>query len=373
MRLAFIASCLEPGRDGVGDYARRLGGELQRRGHTVSLLALNDAFCADEIVDCTNEFRCSTSLPWRERIRRARSFLAKRNPEVLSLQFVSYGFHELGMPLGISRRLLAVANRPAAWHVMLHELWTVPDHTLRKRLISAIQKRLLLSLCASLNPKAIHTSNGLYVARLRDAGLQCAVLPMFGNIPVTTSNCPRTEGEWTFILFGSLRRGWSPEPLLSRIEAARMNAGKACCRIVSVGRLGASGNAIWQDMTRLGYQRFTFERLGEMGEKDISLALHAADFGIAVSPLDFIGKSGAVAAMREHGLPVIINRIERYGSAALSLVDELKSPDEVSLAAPLVLLDDCFEMNLTRARRCDTREILPCVADRFLDSLSATK
>jgi len=373
MRLAFVTNCLEPGRDGVGDYTRRLGGELQKRGHTVALLGLNDVFCKEKNGDVANELRCPTYLPWRERIHRARSFLAKQSPDVLSLQFVSYGFHDLGMPVGLGRRLRAMANRAAAWHVMLHELWIVPDHTLRKRLIAAAQKRLLLRVCASLNPRAIHTSNWLYASRLRDSGLQCAVLPMFGNIPLTTSKCPPPDGEWTFILFGSLRRGWSPEPLLSRIEAARRTAGKTRCRIVSVGRLGADGNAIWQDMTRLGYQRFTFERLGEMGEKEVSLALHAADFGIAVSPLDFVGKSGAVAAMREHGLPVIVNRTERYGSVAASCADESISSDEGGLVPPLVLLDDRFEMNLAAARKYESRETLPHVADMFLDSLTTRK
>jgi hypothetical protein len=61
-------------------------------------------------------------------------------------------------------------------------------------------------------------------------------------------------------------------------------------------------------MKRSGYENFVFERLGELEESDVSRALHSADFGIAVSPLEIIDKSGAAAAMREHGLPVIVTQ-----------------------------------------------------------------
>ena len=42
MKLLFLCSSLEPGRDGVGDYTRRLAGECLRQGHEVRLLSLND-------------------------------------------------------------------------------------------------------------------------------------------------------------------------------------------------------------------------------------------------------------------------------------------------------------------------------------------
>ncbi len=44
MRIAFVTSGLEPGRDGVGDYTSGLAEECARRGHTVTQIALNDPF-----------------------------------------------------------------------------------------------------------------------------------------------------------------------------------------------------------------------------------------------------------------------------------------------------------------------------------------
>ena len=52
MKIAFITSCLEPGKDGVGDYTRSLAAESSRNGHEVCLLALNDRH-VDRERECT--------------------------------------------------------------------------------------------------------------------------------------------------------------------------------------------------------------------------------------------------------------------------------------------------------------------------------
>ena len=44
MKIIFLCGCLEPGRDGVGDYVRRLALELINQGHDVSAVALNDGY-----------------------------------------------------------------------------------------------------------------------------------------------------------------------------------------------------------------------------------------------------------------------------------------------------------------------------------------
>lgn len=42
MDILFICGSVEPGKDGVGDYTRRLSGELIRIGHEVKILSLCD-------------------------------------------------------------------------------------------------------------------------------------------------------------------------------------------------------------------------------------------------------------------------------------------------------------------------------------------
>ena len=49
MKFAFICGSLEPGRNGVGDYTRRLAGELAAQGHECLLVSLNDVDHVDEL------------------------------------------------------------------------------------------------------------------------------------------------------------------------------------------------------------------------------------------------------------------------------------------------------------------------------------
>jgi hypothetical protein len=242
---------------------------------------------------------------------------------------------------------------------MFHELWIEPGGGWVKRVLSRLQKACLVDLCRKLAPKVVHTSNSYYIERLHLAGIPCRELPLFGNIPVVPQESPRRADEWTFVFFGSLRPGWEPEPILARIAEAREAAGKARCRFVSIGRLGDTGEKIWEQMERSGHENFVFEKRGELAPADISRELQSADFGIAVSPLHLLGKSGAVSAMREHGLPVIVTRILK-GTPPSPLPTE-------------ILLDDQFSKNLATHKRAPCREILPEVADAFLNSLESEK
>ena len=42
MKILFFCGSAEPGKDGVGDYTRRLCGELLRIGHETQILSLFD-------------------------------------------------------------------------------------------------------------------------------------------------------------------------------------------------------------------------------------------------------------------------------------------------------------------------------------------
>jgi hypothetical protein len=372
MRIAFVCAGAEPGRDGVGDYSRLIGGELERLGHSTALLALNDRALEGGSVFSQNKLRFSHAMPWSARLREAKSFLAEFQPDVLSLQFVGYGFDPRGLPLGLSAKLRKIAAG-APWHVMFHELWIEPEGGWTNRVLSRLQKAHIVDLCRTLEPTVIHTSNRYYAERLESAGILCSELPLFGNIPVIPRVSQQREDEWVFGFFGSLRRGWEPEPLLSKIESARAAAGKTTCRFLSIGRLGEHGESIWEKMKNGGYGKFVFEKRGELDPPNISRSLQECDFGIAVSPLHLLGKSGAVAAMREHGLPVIVNRMVP-GSAPASGAP-VRAPrtgkEGAAREVPVwILLDKNFEKNLTDAKRVNAKETIPEVADQFLKDLT---
>ena len=71
MKICFICGSLEPGKDGVGDYSRRLAGELIRLGHQASIISINDSFVAsiDEVFQM-DEDTCISCLRIPARLRK---------------------------------------------------------------------------------------------------------------------------------------------------------------------------------------------------------------------------------------------------------------------------------------------------------------
>ena len=135
MKTAFLCSSLERGRDGVGDYTRRLASELIRQGHPSIAISLNDTHISDPVFELqkiegnsVSVLRLPGTMPWQERASTARKWLDAFNPDWVSLQFVPFGFHPKGLPFGLSRHLKSIIGlRPLHW--MFHELWVLWNST----------------------------------------------------------------------------------------------------------------------------------------------------------------------------------------------------------------------------------------------------
>ena len=105
MKIVFLCGSLEPGRDGVGDYTRRLAGELLRQGQQVAVIALHDLLVneREDPMGTQQEgklliptLRLSSRLSWATRIRQASTFIKTIDPDWISLQFVPFSFHKKG-------------------------------------------------------------------------------------------------------------------------------------------------------------------------------------------------------------------------------------------------------------------------------------
>jgi hypothetical protein len=325
MRILFLCSCLEPGRDGVGDYVRLLAHAAARQGHACGIAALNDprVEAPGEAPDGdVATLRLPSSLEWAEREKMACRFRDKFHPDWISLQLVPYAFQKRGILFGLDGALGPVTEG-VPLHLMFHELWLGAGRPspLRFYLTGFIQRLALARLIAGLRPKLVTASNPVHVAMLRELGTEALMLPLFGNVPITSGDFSRVAGLWAKagitpenrrewwvgLFFGSLHPEWKSEPFLSRLETAALAAGKKIC-LVLAGRAGASGEMTWSRMEHDYDSRVTMIRAGEQPVEIISALLQNADFGIAASPWQLIGKSGTVAAMLDHGLPVLVTR-----------------------------------------------------------------
>ncbi len=389
MHIAFLTSCLEPGKDGVGDYTRDLAAMCVRRGHSCVLIALNDRHAsapesgAQRARDVDLEvLRLPPSSAWAERLRAAEDMLARRPVDWLSVQFVPQGYHPRGFVQGLGNRLLPITSGRRV-HLMFHELWSGMHRgaRARERVIGWIQRRAVLVLVASLRPQAVHTTNGSYLQALLEQAVPARRLPLCGSIPFVPNADPEWLGwelirsgvperyarprgtSWRFGLFGSIHPTWSPEPLFSHIAAAAEQARRSVV-VTSIGRQGP-GEALWQSLqSRYGGQ-FSFAALGERSRNQVSFFLQGVDFGIATTPWQLIGKSATAAAMLDHGLPTIVSRDD--------VQLDLAAPAQ-PVAEPLLYKMDAQlpQWLLSGPQRRPARDALADMADTFLADLQPT-
>jgi hypothetical protein len=317
MRVLFLCSSLEAGRDGVGDYARRLARECTVQGHTCALLALNDRHIDAPVEsmedDGTPLLRVASLSGDRDH---AVAFREEFAPDWISLQLVAYGLDPKGLLFAARPHLRAIIGN-ARLHLMLHELWLGNDAVpaWRHRAIGFLQRVSLSRLITALRPALVTTTNPVYAAQVRTIGVEADILPLCGNIPIapdaplpeTVATFRRTGKTWLGLFFGGLYREWKPEPFFGQLarsaQAARRGVG-----LVQVGNAGDEGREIWADLKRDYASTFRFFTLGPQPAPTVSALMLAADFGIAASPWSVIGKSGSAAAMLDHGLPVIVTR-----------------------------------------------------------------
>ncbi|HWB61831.1 MAG TPA: hypothetical protein VG733_20280 [Chthoniobacteraceae bacterium] len=361
MKIAFLCNCLAPGRDGVGDYTAMLAGECERRGHEARMIALNDPH-VDELSVAPGEMRLSPALSWNARVERAADMVSLFDPDFVSVQFVCYGFHPRGIDFGLAGRLREIADGRAV-QMMFHELWIGAGKGagLKERFTGALQRVCVKRALGALNVRAVHASNTAYVAMLKGRGIDAEVLPLFGAIPVPEAQLPAraADGALALGIFGSLHPVWPPQPLMTLL----LNTGRKIV-ISHIGGMGAGGVALWEKMERDFAGVIEFRKLGEQPPERIAEFFRTEiNFGIATTPWELIGKSASVAAMLEHGLPVIVNRDDwHFGDVADGAVSPL-----------LIKMDAALPERLGAARRGVPRSRLPEVASQFLAALERAK
>lgn len=317
MKIVFICSSLEPGKDGVGDYTRRLGTELIRQGHSIKLLALNDSYITN-IENNTQQtdqlkvpvLRLPSAWVMNKKLVFAKAYIDDFTPDWLSLQFVIFGYHVKGLPFGIGRQLASLTNGKS-WHIMFHELWVgmATSAVLSHRYWGLVQKRIIKNLINKLNPKIIHTNISLYQAQLKKLGFASERLPLFGNIPYNRANdfsfFEKAERNYSsvcnLVIFATIHPGVPVKQFAA--DAALYEKSENVKLVLNfIGKCGLEQDHWIAEWSAAG---LTYEVFGEQSPEFISNIFRKCSIGISTSSLAMIEKSGAVATMREHNLKVI--------------------------------------------------------------------
>jgi glycosyltransferase involved in cell wall biosynthesis len=385
-RIALLCPGLEEGRDGVGDYCRRLAASLVGSGVECLVLALHDQLVTEP---AETAMAVGTSLirihrlPHRfsmaEKIVAAATILSRWQPDWVSLHFVCYGFHPKGT---VFRELywLPELLAPYRVHLLFHELW-IGEGVFRTRMTAAkgaIQRAFMLRLVRRLQPLIVDTTNQFYQALLARGGVKAGILPLFGNIPVTAEPADgwlfdivsdaggpdlrrNRQNCWLIAMFGRLVPQWPARALLQRLRDAADRRGVRAL-IILAGVTGPHTEALvaqWQSEVA-GIDLIV---IGPRSPAELSQLFNSADFGLTSHPYYALGKSGTVAAMIEHGLPVIAS----WGHIFPAL-----APVEPPFDRMIWACDDTLEARLGERQRQDrVYDRVASVARAFIAELAA--
>ncbi|MEJ1964418.1 MAG: hypothetical protein WDO56_23890 [Gammaproteobacteria bacterium] len=384
MKIALVCSCLEPGRDGVGDYSVRLAVELIARGHRAFVIAERDfSISTQEPVHGERENVRVLRLPARasneSRGRWLAEGLADFSPDWVVLQFVCWGFADRGIldppPVAL---LAALSGRRVA--IYCHELWLGLKRgaSLRHRWWGRRQRVSILRFLTMLRPAVVLTSNPAYREVLHRYDWNAEIVPLFSNVPVHAGAASTLlpllheragKALWEsrsdvlmLAVFGSVYPEWKPEAALRwfQSEAQRRNRRVV---VVSAGRLSQKGEAVLASLARKTDLAVGFVTLGEVSAEAVSGLLQEADLGLPATEWVLLGKSGVAAAMMAHGLPMLVVR---------STESFRDLPGLKVTYAPQVFAFDAAappDFDTIIGARARVGETLPQIASQFLRAL----
>ena len=319
MKILFICGSLEYGKDGVGDYTRRLASQLIKMGHFCHIVALMDKHISEKLTENQIEDNCMVSslrLPFNNGYKGntslVKNYIDKINPDIISLQFVPFAFDNKGLPLWIVQSMSNLTQH-RTFHIMFHELWVGMEEGrfIKHYFWGLLQKRIIFNFKKCTKPLTIHTQTNLYKYHLEKIGCNVNILPLFSNIKeanhekVTSNNTLlnsiKFKKQLTCIIFGEIHFGAPVETFANEM----LVLSKSHELFVTLLLIGKNSNEAKDWSTAFRTNNFNVRSLGWQSEESISKFLLSADFGITTTPYILAEKSGTVAAMHSFGLPVI--------------------------------------------------------------------
>ena len=277
MIICFIAGDKNPGQCGITDYVELLAQQLKKLGHQIERYFIKK--------DC----KALNNFPVAD---------------LYSFQFAPYAYANDGVPRRILN-LLARKLQNKKVHLNFHEIWVgaYPDAPWIERYKGWRQKREILRFLEIVNPRFITCSNAASMDRIAQAGIQAKYLYLFGNVPYVPSVDISVSSNLRIALFGTPYQKFPYNLLAEKLTEISASLNKPVeFRIIGRQRVN---EGIHQIRTISKECNFSLSETGELTIHSISIELQSCDLGLCTTPYDVLGKSGATAAMLEHGLPVI--------------------------------------------------------------------
>lgn len=370
--MVFLCGSLEPGFDGVGDYTRRLAGELIRKGNEATIIALRDKHITETLygfqdADGTNV--TTLRIPFKTKYRKTQQLvtacISSIDPEWLSLQFVPYSFNKKGIPI-VFARLMKNLVMGRKLHLMIHECWIGENtKTIKGKVTSALQRMVIRNMITSLKPRTIHTHLPAYRSDIRKLGFDnVKKLPLFSNIPEYRMNNKPQSNVFRIGVFSQATISSSMIDFLTVMGERCVSNGDGL-EVVFIGGRKESLVSCGQVIEQLDNYKNKVKYTGFLSPVEVSQALQSCSLGITSVPRHGLGKSGSVAAFLSHGIPVAAPNIHKgYQATDIGFFD-LEISSAIVLEPEIGLLKKSRDAALSIKKRIS----LSSIASAFLSDL----
>jgi glycosyltransferase involved in cell wall biosynthesis len=309
MKIMFIVGSLVEKKNGVADYVLNLSKVLEKLGHQVAIISINDTKHITnnyKIIsqESNPKIRLSNNLPVKHKIKLINQTAEQFNPDWISLQFVSFAYHKKGLPFSLIYLLKGIKKYKL--HIMFHELWIDYKNSIsfKNKILGKLQEVCIQMLLYKLKPQLITTSINTYLTKLQKNKAQ--LLPLFGNIKALKNEHIFTlRKEINVVFFGSfspniddflLQLNWIKEYSKSKMLPVKFKV---------IGNNGIHKDLAFSAIKNVLGQ-YALNLIGEKDENEVSEIFLNADIGISRANYEYFGKSGSTMAMLEHGLPVLL-------------------------------------------------------------------
>jgi glycosyltransferase involved in cell wall biosynthesis len=372
MRIVFVCGCLEPGKDGVGDYVRRLSAELIRRGHYAGAIAFCDKLISHPMECCQHSddinvpvLRIPEVILNRQRLSLANTWITNFNPQWISLQYVPYSFHQKGIPFFLYKQLLHI-GKSHNWHVMFHETWIGKKRlSVKLAVYSWLQKRSIINLFKHIKPKVVHTHLPEYLNQLIKLGLPAKLLPLFSNIAVyNTNNVVNSSNVFRVGFFSQTQVDDCIITFLEQLKKL-LEDHQIMLEVLFIGGKNGKANVAATVLNDLSTLKDQISLTGFLEDAELSMVLQTCDLGITSVYKHGLGKSGSVAAFIAHGVPVAAPRTHaNYSPTQIGFGSNQLSLSIVS-SADLNMIEQARKNVLAAAKQID----ITFINEKFLSEL----
>jgi len=311
MKIIFICGSLEIGKDGVGDYTRKLASEMINQGHQCAIVGLMDRFVKHQKIEVqhhqnsyVNVIRLPYNRGYSMNCKQVRHWIYSFNPDWISLQYVPFSFHNKGLPIGLGK-VLKKAFSGWKFHVMFHELWIEKKtrQPLKKRIWSYLQKYNIKSFITVLQPTLVHTHLPIYQERLKGIGTYARALSLFSNIDVVRNPFPKAPERFKLAFFSQVAVSSSLIEFINDFIQTTI-AFNLSPELILIGGSKTRMQKYVKDFECLCPGLTKVSATGFLKESEISQVIASCDLGLTPIPAHALGKSGSVAAFFAHGIPV---------------------------------------------------------------------